>query len=112
MKKLNAIPFVFVSVFVLTQFNGCGDEDIVNPVFVQVTDGAYILSEGTNPTNSALSFYSVDRDSFYQDIYSGDLAYTDGIEMWGGDVFIVEQGNFGGSGRLYQLDSNGGLKRS
>src|SRR4030095_7673219 len=109
MKKLILVLLVFASII---YFNSCGEEDIITPVHFQVTDGAYILSEGTSPTNSALSFYSVDRDTFYKDIYNGNLVFSDGIEMYNGDLLVVEQGAFGGPGKLYQLDSNGGLKRS
>ncbi|HEY3251740.1 MAG TPA: hypothetical protein VGK25_11540, partial [Ignavibacteria bacterium] len=60
MKKL--ITAIFVSF--LFYFTGCG-EDVIPPLLIPVTDGAYILSEGTNPTNSKLSLYSVKNDTFY-----------------------------------------------
>ncbi len=114
MKKLiNAFLFVFASLIILTSFNGCGDENIVNNLVTTVTNGAYIVSEGTSPSNSRLSFYSTTRDSFYQNIYSGSLAYPDGLELFNGDLYLVEQGpTFGGNGKIYLLDSNGGLKIS
>lgn len=114
MKKLIfASILVFVSLFVITVFNGCGDETVTNPVYVTSTSGAYILSEGTTSLNSRLSFYSISRDSFYQSLYNGNLAYPDGIELYNGDIYLVEQGpSFGGQGKVHILDSNGGLKIS
>lgn len=114
MKKLIiASIFVFTSLYIYTTLNGCGDESVVNPVYTITTNGAYILSEGTNPSNSRLSFYSVPKDSFYQSIYNGNLAYPDGLEIFNGDLYLVEQGpTFAGPGKVYLLDSNGGLKIS
>jgi len=114
MKKLTMFPvLVFVLVFTLFQFNGCGEETMIPPLYYTVTNGAYILSEGTNPSNSKLSFYSVDKDTFYQSIYSGSLAFPDGLVFYESDLYLVEQGpTFGGQGKLNQLDSNGGLKFS
>jgi YVTN family beta-propeller protein len=114
MKKLTFVSLLLISsFFVFSSINGCGEESIVNPVYTTSTFGAYILSEGTTPLNSRLSFYSTTRDSFYQNIYSGNLAYPDGLVYYESDLYLVEQGpTFGGQGKLNQLDSNGGLKRS
>ena len=111
MKKLTSALLLFItSFFILTSLNGCGDEDIINPLLVPVTNGAYILSEGTSPSNSRLSFYSATNDTFYQNIYNGNLSYPNGLELFNNDLYLVEQGAFGGPGRLSQLDSNGGVK--
>jgi hypothetical protein len=110
MKKLTMVLLLLASIL---NFTGCGEEDEFGPLLIKVTDGAYVLSEGTNPTNSRLSFYSVTNDTFYQSIYSGSLAYPNGLTFYGSDLLLVEQGPaFGGPGKLYQLDSNGGLKFS
>ncbi len=114
MKKLiNAFLFVLALLITFTSFNGCGDEEVISNMVTTVTNGAYIVSEGTSPSNSRLSFYSSTKDSFYQNIYSGSLAYPDGLELFNGDLYLVEQGpTFGGNGKIYLLDSNGGLKIS
>lgn len=114
MKKLeSAFLLCFVSIHAVLNLSGCSEENISGPIVFPVTRGAYILSEGTNPSTSKLSFYSASKDSFYQSIYSGNLAFPDGLEIYNNDLYLVEQGpGFGGPGKLYQLDSNGGLKFS
>jgi YVTN family beta-propeller protein len=100
--------FVFCLITILVFAGGCAEEHMPGPVTHQITDGAYILSEGTNASNSKLSFYSVVNDSFYQSIYSGSLAYPDGLMLLEGNLYLVEQGPvYGGNGKLYKLDSAG-----
>ena len=111
MKKLKAVCFfIFASFYIITILSGCAEEQFISPLLIPYSNGAYILSEGTNPSNSKLSYYSLTNDTFYQSIYSGSLAYPDGILLHEDKLFIAEQGPvFGGQGKLYSLDTNGSL---
>jgi YVTN family beta-propeller protein len=79
-----------------------------NQSFSQNTK-AYILSEGSGPNSSKLSSYTYSGNSFTLNIFSpGNLGlYPDGIIKHNSNLFILEQGGFGGQGKIYKLDSNG-----
>jgi YVTN family beta-propeller protein len=112
MKKIYFVLMLISFISSGLLYIGCKDNTI-GPLLIRVTDGAYILSEGTNPTNSKLSFYSVSKDSMYQSIYSGTLALPDGLIKTGSTLYLSEQGpNFAGPGKVYKLDSNGTLLSS
>ena len=111
MKKLKEAGFfIFTVFFTAALLIGCAEEQFINPLLIPYSNGAFVLSEGTNPSNSMLSYYSLTNDTFYQNIYSGSLAYPDGISLLEDKLFIVEQGPvYAGQGKLYQLDTNGSL---
>lgn len=91
--------FLFLAVFILS----------ANISFSQNTK-AYILSEGNgSPGAGKLSAYTFNGNSFSQSIVSGGSLgqYPDGIVKYNSNIFITEQGGFGGAGKIYRMDSNG-----
>lgn len=108
MKKV--IWNLLLAVLILN-LNGCGRDEIITPdVQVNSTKGAYVLCEGGfNAGTSNLSFYNNTTDSLYNDIFNpGSLGLLpDGMIYNDNSLFIVEQGNFGSSGKLYKTDTNG-----
>jgi len=76
---------------------------------------AYILSEGGfSAGSSKLSLYNVTANTFTLSIFSpGTLGlYPDGIIYNNGFLYILEQGGYGGQGKIYKLDSNGTVQNS
>lgn len=99
-----------LSIFFLT----CSREEIItnSPPVIQSTKGAYILSEGGfSPGSSKLSLYSVTKDSFYLNIFSGGLLglFPDGLILFNNFLYLTEQGNFNGPGKLHKLDTTGAV---
>jgi YVTN family beta-propeller protein len=71
---------------------------------------AYILSEGSGAPGSAkFSSYTYSGNSFTLNIFTpGNLGlYPDGIAKYNSNIFITEQGGFGGQGKIYRMDSTG-----
>ncbi|MBK7981275.1 MAG: T9SS type A sorting domain-containing protein [Ignavibacteriae bacterium] len=70
----------------------------------------YVLSEGGfSAGTSMLSKLNITSQIFTQDIFSpGNIGlYPDGMIIKNDKVYIVEQGSFGGAGKIYKLDTNG-----
>lgn len=71
---------------------------------------AYILSEGSSSIGSSkLSMYNISGNTFTQNIFSpGNLGlYPDGLIFYNNFLYVLEQGNYGGQGKIYKLDTNG-----
>jgi len=71
---------------------------------------AYILSEGNGaPGSGKLSSYTYSGNNFTLSITNpGNLGlYPDGIAKYNSNLFICEQGGFGGQGKIYRMDSTG-----
>ncbi|CAN5609455.1 hypothetical protein BH10BAC5_BH10BAC5_22370 [soil metagenome] len=71
---------------------------------------AYILSEGSfSPGSAKLSLYKYAGNSFSLNIFSpGNIGlYPDGLNRFQSNLYMVEQGGFGGAGKIYKLDSSG-----
>ncbi len=71
---------------------------------------AYILSEGGFSSGSSkLSLYNISQNVFTQNIFSpGNLGlYPDGLIFCNNSLYLLEQGNYGGQGKIYKLDTNG-----
>lgn len=93
-------------------FASCNRDEIVQsqPPVATNLHGYYILSEGTMaPGNAMLSFYSLGSDTFYTNIYKpGNLGqYPDGMILYNGYLYILEQGNYGSPGNIHKLDTSG-----
>lgn len=76
---------------------------------------AFILSEGGGvPGSGKLSSYSYSGNSFSTSITSpGNLGlYPDGIAKYNSNLFVLEQGGFGGQGKIYRMDSLGSILNS
>ncbi len=108
---LKASPFIFIT---LIFFQGCYRDEILIPS--QPSNGpnklgVYVLSEGRGqPDQSKLSFLSFANGDFNLNITFPDVLglYPDGIVDYNGtSMYITERGNFGGAGKIYQIDSNG-----
>lgn len=70
----------------------------------------YVLSEGGfSEGTSQLSMLNMQDSLFTQSILNpGNIGlYPDGIFLFNKNIYITEQGNFGGSGKIYKLDSVG-----
>ncbi len=71
---------------------------------------AYILSEGGfSAGSSKLSLYNITANTFTLSIFSpGSLGlFPDGLVYNNGFLYLLEQGSYGGQGKIYKLDSNG-----
>jgi len=76
---------------------------------------AYILSEGGGaPGSGKLSAYTYSGNSFSASITSpGNLGlYPDGLAKYNSNLFVCEQGGFGGQGKIYRMDSTGTILNS
>jgi YVTN family beta-propeller protein len=92
------LSFVFISIFLFT-----------GQSFSQIRK-AYILSEGGfSAGSSKLSLYNIPSNDFTQNIFSpGNIGlYPDGMIFHENHLYVLEQGGFGGEGKIYKLDSNG-----
>ncbi len=78
--------------------------------FTQNLSKVYLLSEGGfTPGTSMLSMLDVNSNQFSQSIFNpGQLGlYPDGILFHEDHLYILEQGSFGGSGKIYKVDTTG-----
>lgn len=78
--------------------------------FAQSLSKVYVLSEGGfNAGTSMLSMFDKEENSFTQNIFSpGNLGtYPDGLVCYENNLYIAEQGNYGGPGKFYKLDTLG-----
>jgi len=76
---------------------------------------AYILSEGGGTPGSAkLSTYTYSGNSFALNVTSnGNLGlYPDGLLKFNSNLFVLEQGGFGGQGKIHKMDSTGFIQSS
>jgi len=97
----------------IAYLNGCNRDEIINPPSeVNAFNGAYILSEGGfSAGSSRLSFYNLADDVFTENITSNTLGlFPDGLILDDKELFLCEQGNFGSTGRVYRMDTNGVVK--
>lgn len=113
MKKLTLFfLFVLVSVLVLTQFNGCGDEVITNNP-VTSTKGIFVLYEGSFgvPSSYDYGFIDVAIDSVFSNVYQNSNngnnlnSVPNGMILAGSELFIVSQGTYGQPGSMYRINS-------
>jgi|WetSurMetagenome_2_1015567.scaffolds.fasta_scaffold92504_2 hypothetical protein len=75
----------------------------------------YILSEGGFSSGSSkLSLYDISSNNFTQSIFSpGNLGlYPDGLIIYNNYLYLLEQGNYGGQGKIYKLDTSGNVQNS
>ncbi|HCA43913.1 MAG TPA: hypothetical protein DEP28_11750 [Bacteroidetes bacterium] len=71
---------------------------------------AYVLCEGGFSANSSrLGMYNILSNNYNGNIFSpGNLGlYPDGLIYFQNHLYLLEQGGFGGQGKIYKLDSNG-----
>lgn len=112
MKKLTMFP-VFVLVFTLFQFNGCGDEVITNNP-VTSTKGIFVLYEGSFGVPSSYDYAFIDTglDSVFSNVYQNSNSganlnsFPNGMMFNGNELFIASQGSFGQPGTIYKIDAN------
>ena len=84
------------------------------PSFAQNTK-AYVLSEGSfSPGGAKLSLYQYSGNSFTSNIFTpGNIGlYPDGLTKYQSNLYMLEQGSFGGAGKIYKLDSAGAVVNS
>lgn len=75
----------------------------------------YVLSEGGfSPNTSRLSLLDLQSNQFSQNIFSpGNIGlYPDGLILFENNLFLTEQGSYGGSGKIYKLDTLGNVLNS
>jgi YVTN family beta-propeller protein len=110
------ITYITILGFILF-ISGCNRESVVDspstPITASSKKGLYILCEGTTVNTSRLSFYDFDT-MFYENIFSpGNLGTApDGLIYDGTNILITEQGNWGGQGKIYRLDTSGKVMNS
>jgi YVTN family beta-propeller protein len=113
MKKLTMLlTFVLISVFALSQFNGCGDEVITNNP-VTSTKGVFVLYEGSYgvPSSCDYAFIDTGLDSVFGNVYQNSNSganlnsVPNGMFLSGNDLFIVSQGTYGQSGSMYRINA-------
>ncbi len=94
---------------------GCREEIISPPHINVAAEGAYVLSEGGfSAGSSKLSFYNLSSDNFIENIFGPTTLglFPDGLLYSAKKIYLTEQGNFGASGKIYVLDSNGTVEQS
>lgn len=78
----------------------------------QQLNGVYVLSEGGfSSGTSMLSKINSQNNEFTQNIFNdGDIGlYPDGLIVANENIYLLVQGSFGGSGKLYKLDTSGNV---
>jgi len=78
--------------------------------YSQTLSKVYVLSEGGfSPASSKLSTYDVNTNTFQLNSFNpGQIgSYPDGLIIYENHLYLLEQGNYGGSGKIYKLDTNG-----
>lgn len=108
MKKLYLILVIGILIF-----TGCNRDSVVdstNPSVIRNKIGLFLLCEGHYSTSgtSRLSFYNMDT-LFYDNIFKpGNLGIIpDGLIYDNQNLFVTEQGSYGGQGKIYKLDTGG-----
>ncbi len=84
-------------------------------VFGQDLSKVYVLSEGGfAPNTSKLSIIDKKSGSFSPSVFSpGNLGLVpDGLMLHENNLYITEQGNYGGSGKIYKADTLGAVSAS
>ncbi len=113
MKKLISVfSFLIVSIFALTQFNGCSDE-IITTTPVTSTKGVFVLYEGTfgQPTSYDYAFIDTGLDTVFSNVYQNSNngaalnSFPDGMQLQGNDLYICAQGSFGQPGSIYKINA-------
>jgi len=88
---------------------------VITPITYGQFRKAYVLSEGGFSANSSkLSLYNIQQNTFTLNIFSpGNLGlYPDGLILYQNYLYLLEQGGYGGQGKIYKLDSNGTVQNS
>ena len=83
---------------------------ICSTTYAQDLSAVYVLSEGGfSAGTSMLSKIDIDEDSFIQNIFNpGNLGlFPDGLLQSGDKLYLTEQGNFGGPGKIYKMETDG-----
>jgi len=83
---------------------------IICSINAQQLSKVYVLSEGGyNSGTSGLGMLDVINSSYNESILqpSGTGLYPDGIILYNNNLYITEQGSYGGSGKIYKADTTG-----
>ncbi|MBL8017764.1 MAG: hypothetical protein JNK43_10860 [Ignavibacteria bacterium] len=113
MKKFKSVFLFFItSFFIVTFFNGCGEEDIVTNNPVTTTKGVFVLYEGSfgQPTSYDYAFINTDSGtvsaSVFQNSNSGMALNStpDGMLINGSSLFVISQGTYGQAGTIYKIN--------
>ena len=81
----------------------------------QQVSKVYVLSEGSgSPGSAKLSMLDLQNTSYTENIFNpGNLGlFPDGLIYHENHLYLTEQGNFGGSGKIYKLDTLGNVLNS
>lgn len=84
-------------------------------IFSQQLSKVYVLGEGGfSPGTAKLSMLDKTNNSYTENIFSPfNLGlFPDGLLLYENHLYIVEQGNYGGSGKIYKADTNGTVLKS
>ncbi|MDX1699847.1 MAG: T9SS type A sorting domain-containing protein [Melioribacteraceae bacterium] len=83
--------------------------------YSQELRAVYVLSEGGFSTGtSMLSKINIEEDYFIQSIFNpGKIGlFPDGLIHSNNKLYLTEQGNFGGPGKIYELETDGTIINS
>ena len=81
-------------------------------ITAQQLNKVYVLSEGGfTPGSSQLSMLNVQSNELSNSIFSpGNIGlYPDGLFLTDTEIYLSEQGNYGGAGKVYKLDKTGAV---
>jgi len=95
---LNRITITFLTLIITITLNA------------QQLNGVYVLSEGGfSAGTSMLSRLKTSESEFTKSIFTpGNIGlFPDGLINYGANIYLTEQGSFGGSGKIYKLHKNG-----
>lgn len=106
MKKILFLLIVFTAA--LFEFSCSRDEIVHNTV--AVTKGAIVLYEGNGtPGSGDYAFIDFNNDSVNNDVFRNSnneatlAAFPDGIFLFGQEMYVSAQGNYGQPGNMYKI---------
>ena len=85
------------------------------PLFAQKLSKVYVMAEGGySAGTSSLSMLDAATGTFEQNIFTTSTLglYPDGLVFYNDTLYLAEQGSYGGSGKIYQLDTLGNVLNS
>lgn len=109
--------YSILTLILLFLLHGCSEESVNNTI-ENNTHGVFVLYEGTgSPGTGDYAFIKMDSgivtNNLFQNANNGATLglYPDGIFLYGQDLYVTSQGNYGYPGRMFRINaSNNVLK--
>lgn len=109
--KKKTILYVSLFLLIFLAASCTRDEIVTNPV--TTTQGILVLYEGgMTPGSGDYSFINTVTDSVYNNVYQNSNnnanlgIYPDGMYLYGQSLYVTSQGNYGGPGKMFRINSS------